>query len=710
MTGQAADDLFDVAPLPPFAAVGVAISEALPALSPLARVPVSETALRRMIEAGGQWVPFRHDVAPYMREPMDTVTSRRFDSICFVGPARSSKSEGLVINPLVHAILAQPRVVAVFSPTKDAAQEWSVGALDPLITHSPDLAERLGRGKSDDNIFSKRFRGGMRLTVDWPVKSKLAQRSISLVIGTDYDAFDSDIGGDGGAFGLMRKRTESAGSRGMTIVESSPRHPVIDEAWRPASVHEAPPCDGIVDIYNSGSRGRLYWTCPDCSEQFEPRFDRLDYPKEGSPLARGAKAVMVCPHCGSVTEPRHKPERNAGAVWLHEDSGGALVPLADLSRDCATASFWLPGPAAALAPWSRIVSRLLEAEAGYARTGDEGALKAVTNTELGLPYLPRARGMSEGLNEVALRGSASDHAWQKCPPGTAFVTAAVDVQAGRFVVQVEAWLPDLERVVIDRFDIVNPPETAPAPDSRAIAPGRVPEDWDALLAVAGRVYPVEGSAYGLKPLAVCCDSHGEAGVTPNAYAFFRRARLTHPRRFYVLRGRGGDRVKRAELRRPESAHSGKQFAARDVPIINVGTDRLKDEVAASLLREHGGARKLHVSRFAPSEIFAEYAAERRGKSGWDKRPGMVRNEALDLSVYNLALVIILEAEAIGWENPPVWALPSPANIMAVADPVPPHATANAPERAAPVAPLKSAPAVPPRKGWVVKRAKRKGWV
>ena len=262
MPGDFAD--LDVEPLPPFARVSECISDALPSLAPLARVSVSDIAPRRMIEAGGHWVPWRADVAPYMSEPMDTTLSRRFDSVAFVGPARSSKSEGLVINPLVHAILAQPGVVSVFSPSKDAAQEWSMGALDPLVAHSPELSSRLMSGKGGDNVFGKRFRGGTRLTIDWPVKSKLAQRSIKLVIGTDYDAFDADIGGDGEAFPLMRKRTESAGSRGMTVVESSPRRPILDETWSPSTPHEAPPCEGIVGIYNSGSRGRLYWHCPHC--------------------------------------------------------------------------------------------------------------------------------------------------------------------------------------------------------------------------------------------------------------------------------------------------------------------------------------------------------------------------------------------------------------------------------------------------------------
>lgn len=698
-----AEALFDIEPLPGFSRADDAIRLALPALAPLARVKVSETAERRMIQSSGQWVKFRGDFAPYMTEPMDVTTSRRFDSIAFVGPARSSKSEGLVINPLVHAILAQPRVVAVFSPKKDAAKEWSEGMLDPLILNSPELRARLATGKGADNIFTKRFRGGTRITIDWPVAQKLAQRSIALVIGTDYDAFDADIDNGATAFNLMRKRTENVGSRGMTIVESSPRKPILDETWTPKTAHEAPPCEGIVAIYNAGSRGRLYWPCRDCGAQFEPRFDRLRYPDEGSPAERAAAAHMACPDCGSVIEARQKPEFNQAAFWLHEEENGDLVPLNDLKRATATASFWLPGPAAVLAPWSRIVSRYLEAEEEFARTGGEGALVGVVNVELGLPYQPRARTSSAGLSETGLREAATEHAWQIAPDGTAFLTAAVDVQPGRFVVQVEAWLPGLERVVIDRFDIFAPAEDAPAAEGRRINPARYAEDWDVLFALADREYPVAGQPVTLRPLAIVVDANGEPGVTPNAYAFYRRARIKAPRRFYVLKGyvpKGSStwNAKRAVLRHPETAHRGKAHVARDVPIIFAGVDRLKDEVAASLLRDEAGERKLNVPRYAPAEVFAEYAAERRGDDGWKKRPGVNRNEALDLSVYNLALAIVLEAEAINWDRPPAWAQPGPGNLLAR------EAEPQSPEPG-----VKDEPAPQPEqpRRWAVRKPKRK---
>ena len=134
-----------------------------------------------------------------------------------------------------------------------------------------------------------------------------------------------------------------------------------------------------------------------------------------------------------------------------------------------------------------------------------------------------------------------------------------------------------------------------------------------------------------------------------------------------------------------------------MPNIFAGTDLLKDEVAASLLRDEAGERRLNISKYAPHEVLEEYCAERRGDKGWGKRPGVQRNEALDLSVYALALVIVLEAEAINWDSPPVWAKQGPSNHMAVAHQIegetPGVGTLVPPEK--------------PESKWVIKKPKRK---
>ncbi|SES76437.1 terminase gpA endonuclease subunit [Oceanicella actignis] len=653
-------------PLPAYRPLSDAIRAALPALAPPARISVSEAATRRMVEAGGHWAPWRNDVAPYMVEPMDMVTSRRFEAVIFAGPARSSKTEALILNPLAHAILAAPRLVHVVHMTQSAAREFSVETIDKLLRNSPELAARLAKGKGANNTYDKRFSGGCRLTIGWPVVQQLSARSIPLVLLTDYDRFPTDLGGEGSAFALGRKRTQSAGTRGMIVAEASPGFPITDESWTPATRHEAPPCDGILGLYNAGTRARWYWPCPNCGVEFEPTFERIQFPKGGTPAERGAAAFMACLHCGGVIEPSAKAKLNAQGRWLHESPEGEPAPLDAGPRKASAVSYWLHGPAAAFATWAQLVTRYLEGVERFNATGDETALKSATNVDLGLPYLPRALGASAALSESALREAASDRPWKVAPAGTRFITAAVDVQAGRFVVQVEAWAEGLERTVIDRWDIVNPPEGAPRATERAIDPGRFGEDWAALRPLSGMSWPVAGADYRLTPCGVVIDAGGAPGVTPNAYAFFRRARREARGMFHLVRGRGGERVKRAEAARPETAHRGRAHVARDVTIIWAGTDRLKDEIAASLTRREAGARALLIPRGAPAEMFAEYAAERRGAKGWEKKPGVKRNESLDLSVYSLALAIVLGAEKIEWGRPPRWAAGDSSNTFATA--------------------------------------------
>ena len=653
------------AELPGHRAVADAVRAALPALAPVSRITVPEAAARRMVEAGGQWVPWRNDVAPYMVEPAEQITSRLYDSVAFIGPARSAKTEALVKNPIAHMILANPRLVHLVHMSADSAREWSVEELDKLLRNSPELAARKARGKGADNLLDKRFIGGGRLTVGYPVVRQLSARSIPLVLITDADRMPQDIGGEGSVFALGRKRTQSAGSRGMTVIEASPGFPILDESWTPATPHQAPPCEGIVGIYNQGTRGRWYLRCPDCHLEFEPSLERLHWPNHGTPAERGRAAAMVCLHCGSVIEARHKAELNRAGRWLHETRDGGVAPLGEDTREAATVSYWLKGPAAAFASWSQVVARILEGEELFAATGDESTLKAATNVDGGEPYLPRAKGVAAGLSAAGLRDRASEHAWKTCPAGTRFVTVAVDVQAGRFVVQVEAWRDGLDRVLVDRFDLVTPPEGAARAEERALDPARFPEDWDVLLALATRAWPVVGEDYALRPCGVIVDAGGAPGVTPNAYAFYRKARRIARGLFHLVRGRGGEKVKRAEAANPETAHKGKRHVAKDITLVWAGTDRLKGEVAASLTRGEEGGRALLLPRGAPADVFGEYSAERPDANGrWEKKPGVRRNEALDLSVYALALVIVLGAERIQWHRPPHWARADASNTFA----------------------------------------------
>lgn len=654
---------------PEYASAADCLAQALPAIAPRRRMGVAKAAERyRIVRSMGAKVPWRNAVTPYMVEPMDMSASRHYRGAVFAGPARTGKTDGLIINKVAHTITCEPCDTRIIHMDINAARDFSLKKIGNLIQDCPDIRARQSTGRGSDNIFDKRF-VGMTLDIGWPVISKMSGSDIPQMLLTDVDRMREDIDGEGDPFDLSMKRTQTFGTLGMTVAESSPGRLVLDEDWKPKpdAPHMAPPTTGILALFNRGTRGRWYWTCRDCGGDFEPDFDLLTYPKKGTPAERGAKAGMFCRCCGVVIAAKHKREFNSLARWLHEANDGRLVEIGDPDiRETDIVSWWLKGAAAAFQSWSELVSKYLTAEDHYSRTGDETALKTTINVDQGLPHRPRSMGVGSDLTVQALKDGAERLPLGIAPADVRFVTVSVDVQKGRFVVQFDAWSRDLERTLIDRVEVHQPPATAPNNEKRAIDPARYKEDWDVLFDLINRVFPVAGTKFGIKPAALIVDSGGEAGVTKNAYAFYRRAkRLGYQRRFFLAKGMSGWNRRRAVEVEPEKEAGQKLKRRTDLRIVQIATWRLKGEIAASLSRKDPGPNAYHLPEGLPENVFEEFCAERQTEKGWEKKVGQARNEALDLAVYGLALAIILKAEKIDWDNAPDWARQIEHNSFAV---------------------------------------------
>lgn len=654
--------------LPPYAPATVALEKALAALAPPVRISVAEAAetYRRLdsLSYRGPWV---NATAPYMVEPMEALTSRRFGAAVFVGPARCLKTDALIINTIVHRVTCQPRNMLVVHMTQESARDFSLEKLAPMIRACPEVAVRQAAGKGADNIFDKRFVAGMRLSIGWPVISKLSARDLPDVLFSDYDRMPESVDGEGEPFDLGRKRNQTFGTRGKTVAESSPGRPILDESWRPSSPHQAPPATGILALYNRGTRGRLYWTCPDCGRIFEPSFHLLDWDDKAKNAPVAHNVVLVCPECGVTIPQEARHALNAGAQWLHEGRDGELVPIDGAVRETDVASWWVKGPAAVFQNWREIVQRWLDARTELELTGSEGSLQTTVNVDQGEPYLPQALGEAGQLSEAFLEGRSRAYTLGVAPAETRFVTVQVDVQGNRFVVQVDAWGVGLERWLIDRFDLHTPPADAPGAEKRALRPAHFVEDWAVLDGLFERVWPVDGTGYGLKPAAIAIDSGGEPGVTERAYAFYRRIRKAGlGGRLRLIRPVGGLRIADRAIERVPEQENRKKRVKSDLVLLHVATDRIKDEVAAALTRPEPGPGAYHLPAALPKSVFAEFCAERRGPKGWERKAGGRRNEALDLAVYGKGLVIAMKAEKMDWAEPKGWAAPVAANRFAVA--------------------------------------------
>lgn len=625
----------------------------------------------------GQWSPSE---TPYMVEPINMLASRNHEALCFVGPARTGKTMGLLDGWAAFNITNDPGDMLIVQMSQDKAREFSRTRVDRMLRHSEKLKGLVtGRGH-DDNTHDKLFKNGMWLKIAWPSATQLSSSDYRYVAMTDYDRWPENIEGEGPGFSLGRKRITTFLTRGMAAVESSPRYDIEDPGWRPGTPHEGPPVSGILGIYNTSDRRRWYWQCPDCSEYFEakpglelfatlpPLKELKDIVREENLSAMAAQhAKVCCPHCGSQHGPEMKPVLNSieTARWVGDgqtiNRDGEVIGELNGS---SIAGYWLGGVAAAYQKWDGLILRYLQGLREYVLSGSELTLKATSNLDQGVAYLPM---YLQEDSESRVEDRLEDTEQYIVPNEARFLIATVDVQGGRdgrFVCEVRAFGVGMESWLVDRFMLRYTKRNGQ--DSQ-VDPGGFPEDWDLLndkLLHATYRTNIENRELSIKAIGV--DTGGESGTTSNAYAWYRKLRkqsLTH--NVYLLKGTSVINPEKPMVRGHARANNGKPM--RDLPVWSVNTHYYKDAIAACLRRTTPGPNYFHAPRWVSNNYFEELKAEVREPNGkWKKV--RVRNEALDLWVYALAVCEALGYGAKGtlsWETPPPWAMPLENNALLV---------------------------------------------
>nr|WP_129952719.1 phage terminase large subunit family protein [Rahnella sp. RFA10(1/100)] len=619
----------------------------------------------RVPMGAGNSVPWDPNLAPYIIEPMNCLASREYDAVIFVGPSRTGKTIGLIDGWIVYNVVCDPSDMLLIQMTEEKAREHSKKRLDRTFRSSPEVAKRLSPRRNDNNVYDRTFRAGNYLKIGWPSINIMSSSDYKCVALTDYDRFPEDIDGEGDGFTLASKRTTTFMSSGMTLVESSPGRDIQDTKWRRSSLHEAPPTTGILSLYNRGERRRWYWPCPHCGEHLQPAKDVVQgYQNIVDPVVASEAAFIECPHCRGKITADQKRALNQKGVWLRDgeqiDRHGVITGTARRSR---IASFWMEGPAAAYQTLSQLVYKLLSAQQDYEANGSEETLKAVINTDWGLPYFPQSS--VEQRKSETLMARATVVTKRTVPDGVRFLVATVDVQGGRnrrFVVQVIGYGSHGERWIVDRYNIKQSMRTGPNGESLPIDPAGYLEDWDLLRTdVLDKTWPLNSNpSISMPVLAMAVDSGGEDGVTGNAYEFWRQCRRdgVH-KRVYLFKGDSTTRSKLITKSLPDNTdRPNRRAEARgDVPLYLLQTNMLKDRISNALQRDTPGANYVHFPDWLGEWFYDELTYEERGTDGKWTKPGKGANEAFDLMVYAHALVILRGYERINWEKPPSWAQP-----------------------------------------------------
>lgn len=643
------------------------------ALRPPQRMTVTQGASNALIlkRPGDAATPWSVDDTPYMSEPLDMLASRAHQAVCFVGPAQSGKTAALGEGWLSHVVTNDPGDMLMVQMTEAKAREYSKQRVYRALENSPKLRELLSVSMRDQNTHDIVFRHGMWLRIAWPTVTNLSSTSYRYVFITDLDRMPDDLDGEGDPFTLGMKRTTTFLSRGMTAVESSPGRPMLDPNWRARTPHEAPPTGGILGIYNRSDRRRWYWKCMDCREWFEasPGLGLFNLPSDeellsevrSADLSALAKhhARVVCPHCGSLIDYKHRHGMNKRGRWLQD---GARLTVDDEMQgtpmQSTIAGYWLGGVAAAYQSWESLLNKHLQGLRDYAMTGSEIALQVAINTDQAMPYMSRHLIESRDAANNPEDRAKDDLIRYIVPPETRCVVVAVDVQGGntsRFVVQAHAVGPNREQWLVDRYEIKNSTRRE-GDELCSIHPASHPEDWDVLTdKIIRSTYrtPDEGREIRIKMLVV--DTGGEDGTTDNAYAWFRRIRKEgYANRVMLYKGastRNAPIIKESLVGKRHGREVG------DVPLYLCNPNLLSDIVSSGLRRHDDGAGAIHFPTWLSTSFFDELQAETRGINGvWSQI--RKRNESFDLCRMICAGILRLGLDKIrNWDAVPPWLAP-----------------------------------------------------
>ncbi len=648
-------------------------------IRPPRRMRVSDAGAESLyISESMRWDP---DTAPYMIRPMDETASRHHDVVCFVGPARTGKTLAMVLGRYVYTVLCHPLDFAVIHSSQDLARDLSIRDLARLHRYSPGMREACTSRASDDNTYDKRYRSGILGVLGWPSSKQLASRTIPVMLLTDYGRWPGDIGGEGDGFTQARKRTQTAGSLAMTVVESSPGEdvsvdddsdPPVYELGKPLShayplTVTSPENSRICPIYNGGTREWWYVPCQSCGEYYPQdwRIERFSWCDSADPLIAAETAGTVCCWCGAVHPENTKRVENANGRWIAEgqmiDCHGKVTGESRLGRTYP--SFSIGGGAAAYQTRKSIAVKYLTALHDAHATGDENALRGVIRNDFGSPYTPIK--MTAGARAATpLQKRAESLPQLLVPEGVRFLVASVDVQSNRFVAQVHGYGPDRNRWIIDRYNLAFSRRATAAGDRLRVNPASYDEDWDELTPLLRKTYELgDASGRRMAIAGLMCDSGGADGVTDKAYAWWRRLPADLQQRCRLVKGEPKPTAPLIEQRWPDTRnrkdrHSG---GRGDVPVIFINTRRLKDRLDGDLARDEPGTGYCHFPDWLEPWFFRELTREKKDATGaWS---GRGRNEAWDLMVYAEAMALMYGIEKIDWDRPPEWAAPWDSNAL-----------------------------------------------
>lgn len=566
--------------------------------------------------------PYRFERTPYARRIAQVLSPGHPCKRVVAKVASQMFKTQTAINWIGACIHRAPANILALQPTDGLAKRFSA-RVSQAIRNVRVLRECVSEQKSRDKrntTQAKDFKGDATLYINTAgAAANLAEITVRYLFIDEVDRLPPLVEGDSVEIAEARATQHE---RDCKFYEVS--SPTIEGFSK------------IDELHDMGTREVFMVPCPECGHHHELLLENFHYERDPD-TGFMAKAWFVCPEHGCIIEERHKT-----TMFLDAEAGGSAYWHARSQGDGETVSFTMSAfymPIGAIG-WLSLARQYERAKQALQR-GDHTLMQAFYNTRLGLSY----RNSESTTTAEQLRKRAEDYPPRVLPHAALVATMAVDTQPNRLEVQIEAWGPGLEHWVLDYITLIGSPSVPPdTPDSvwvRLDEIRRTP-----LMHASGR--PIMISAYGI-------DAGG--ANTQDVYNYGSQRR-----QFNCTVLHGASRPNRPIMGSAPSRVDidwGGTKTPGGVELWAVGTDVAKDYLSHRMhLPEGPGAMHFH-DKLQP-EWFDQMVTEQprvryaKGKAirEWLK-PNGARNEAWDVSVYNLAIAYQLglhKWSAMDWQR------------------------------------------------------------
>ena len=600
-------------------------------LKPPPKTGVSEWADTYAVIPQGNAEPgrWRTSRAPYQQEPMNAFTQPDVHRVVAKWAAQTGKSR-LMLNVIGRFAHLDPCPIMMVQPTIEMAQDFSKSRIAPMLRDTKVLnnlfysvkdKDEGGTAKTRDannTILSKIFPGGRLIMCGSNSPAGLASRPVRVLLADEVDRFATSAGTEGDPVDLASKR--------MTTF------------WNHVSgLFSTPTTEGASRIeteYLAGTQEEWQHECPNCGEYHVLRYTDMECPdmvenvdKDGHKTYLIREVLWQCPDCGSkFTE---KQMRRAPQKYVAQN------PIA---RENGIRSFFVNAFTSPWLTWPGIMKEWYEAK------GDPMREQVVVNTRFGETY--HLIGAYDDENQFLRRREKYD---AELPKGVLVLTAAVDVQGNRLEYEICGWGFGEECWGIQKGVIPGSPDH--------------PKVWKLLDGILDKPYSfADGNT--LKVLRTFIDTGGLS--TQSVYEYCKKN---------LYKQRIGIKGYANKPGIPLLYKTSKDRKGYNLPIQFLGVNDGKQQVMTRLGLEKPGQQYFHFpldddhlgKRGYDQLYFKGIIAEQRKvvhRGGmiqviWEPVKRDIRNEPLDLRVYNLAcwksvqpyINMLQRAEGLGVDVP-----------------------------------------------------------